>query len=284
MTWIEVGSNVFVKRYELDDLNVAAIPGPSGVTVVDTGGSSAQAQEIIADIKDEFGLPIVAAINTHAHYDHTFGNCVFAELGIPIVGHHRIPAHYAEYEAPRLAAWRSEPAREPDKDWGKVVLTEPTELVREAGSLAHGGREIRLLPVPRGHTDTDLAVFVPDARVWLLGDVVEESGPPMFGSGSWPLDWPAALQGLLAQLMPDDVVIPGHGRPVGREFVERQADSLNLIASVIRHAWDAGLDFGQSLGAAELPWPEWMLRSAFEQGFSQLALQLPGGPLAPGDS
>jgi glyoxylase-like metal-dependent hydrolase (beta-lactamase superfamily II) len=34
----------------------------------------------------------------------------------------------------------------------------------------------------RGHTDNDLLVHVPDASAWLVGDVLEESGPPMYGS------------------------------------------------------------------------------------------------------
>lgn len=273
MTWIEVASNVFVKRYELGDLNVAAIPGPAGVTVVDTGGSPEQAQEIVADIKNRFGGPIVAAINTHAHYDHSFGNSVFASLGIPIVGHHRVPAHHAEFEAPRLAAWHANPGSEPEKNWGHVVLTAPTVLIQKSTALTASGREIHCLPLSRGHTDTDLAVFIPDAGAWLLGDVIEESGPPMFGSGSWPLDWPAALDGLLTHVLPGHVVIPGHGRAVDRDFVTRQAALLRTVASIIRHAWEVGLDFESSLGAAGLPWPNWMLRSAFDQGVSQLAMQ-----------
>ncbi len=35
--------------------------------------------------------PIVSAINTHYHYDHTFGNQAYAEQRIPIIGHERSP-------------------------------------------------------------------------------------------------------------------------------------------------------------------------------------------------
>lgn len=273
MSWVEVANDVFVKSYGADRVNIAAILGPSGTTVVDTGGSPSEARAIVDELRQRFGKPIVGAINTHAHYDHCFGNSVFAELGVPIIGHRRIPAHFDAFEAPRLAAWRKDPGREPDKAWDQVALVHPSVLVEQATTLTAGGREIACLPISRGHTDTDLAVFVPDARVWMLGDVIEESGPPMFGSGSWPLHWPESLRTLLAGIEPADVIVPGHGRAVDRQFAATQATELHAVADAVRSAWNAGRSIDEALAAAELPWPRWMLHSAFERGFSELSAQ-----------
>lgn len=74
MSWTELGAGVFVKRHVAGDINLAAIVGPQGVAMVDTRGSGAEAQEIVDDVEQRFNLPIVAAIKTHAHYDHSFGN------------------------------------------------------------------------------------------------------------------------------------------------------------------------------------------------------------------
>ncbi|MBV1777646.1 MBL fold metallo-hydrolase [Paeniglutamicibacter sp. ABSL32-1] len=237
------------------------------MTVIDTRGSPAEAQEIVDDVAERFGMPIVGAVNTHAHYDHSFGNSVFADLGVPVIGHHRIPDHYAALEGPRLRAWQADPAGEPDKKWDHVVLTQPTVLIQRSTTLTASGRDIELIPISRGHTDTDLVVCVPDAGVWALGDAIEESGPPMFGSGCWPLEWPAALDEVLLRVQPGDVVVPGHGRVVDREFAARQAIDLHAVADAIRDAHTAGTEIGDAAG---LPWPTWMLRSAFEQGFPQL--------------
>lgn len=65
----------------------------------------------------------------------------------------------------------------------------------------------------RGHTDTDLAVYVPDAATWIVGDLIEESGPPMYGSGCFPMDWPSTVAGLLTEIGSSDVVIPATGFP-----------------------------------------------------------------------
>src|SRR5260370_12974496 len=52
-------------------------------------------------------LPILAAINTHWHFDHTLGNSVYCGAGIPIWAHAheapRIPARYPKWQAENLA-------------------------------------------------------------------------------------------------------------------------------------------------------------------------------------
>ena len=271
--WLEVGRGVFQRRYDPMDVSVIVVVGPTGLTVVDTRNNPAEADEVIRDVAARFGLPIVAVVNTHAHYDHTFGNQSFAALpSVPIYGHHRIAEHFAEYEGPRLAAQQADPSREPDKQWADVVLTPPDALVAAPVTVAAGGREIRLIPLEPGHTDTDLAVFIPDARVWLLGDVIEESGPPMFGSGSYPLGWPAVLAGLLGDIRPDDVIVPGHGAVVNRDFVVRQREALQKVADSIRSSVGAGTSLADLPDDHELfgLWPKVMLESAFARGAAQL--------------
>lgn len=271
--WLEVGRGVFQRRYDPMDVSVIVVVGPTGLTVVDTRNNPAEAEEVIRDIGVRFDLPIVAVVNTHAHYDHTFGNQSFAVLpGVVIYGHHLIPSHFAAYEGPRLAAQQADPSREPDKRWADVVLTPPGELVTARTAVVAGGRTIELIPLEPGHTDTDLAVLVPDCRVWLLGDVIEESGPPMFGSGSYPLGWPEVLAGLLRVIRPGDVIVPGHGAVVDRDFVERQMAALQTVADTIRSCAAAGTSLEELPGDHALftLWPKAMLESAFAQGSAQL--------------
>ena len=97
-----------------------------------------------------------------------------------------------------------------------MQLTPPAVLGDHSLTVELGGRTIELVLLEPGHTDTDLAVHIPDARTWFLGDAIEESGPPMFGSGSYPLNWANALTALLPSIQDGDTVVPGHGHVVTR--------------------------------------------------------------------
>jgi glyoxylase-like metal-dependent hydrolase (beta-lactamase superfamily II) len=236
--WAEVADGVFQRRYDPLDVSVCVVRGRDGLLVVDTRSSPRQAEEIRSDLRDLGPLPVAAVVNTHAHFDHSFGNQVFT--GVPIYGHERVPAHLDAHERPMLAAWVAQ-GEEPVEEWAEVVITPPTVLVGDRHRVVVGDRVVELLHLGRGHTDNDIVLHVPDASAWLVGDLVEESGPPMYGSGCFPLEWPGTCAALAARLTTSDVVVPGHGRPVDRSFVEEQQGALAQVASRITDLYAAGV-------------------------------------------
>jgi glyoxylase-like metal-dependent hydrolase (beta-lactamase superfamily II) len=137
-----------------------------------------------------------------------------------------------------------------------------------------GGRAVRLHPLGPGHTDTDLVVHVPDAVAWIVGDVVEASGPPMYGSGCFPLDLPHQLAFLLDQVGQADVVVPGHGPVVDRDFLQAQHAEVEDLAQQIRAAQRRGDTVGQALSdQARWPFPVQALELAVQRGYLALAAQ-----------
>jgi glyoxylase-like metal-dependent hydrolase (beta-lactamase superfamily II) len=114
------------------------------------------------------------------------------------------------------------------------VITPPTQLVRTRQEYRLGARSLELIPLPPGHTDTDLVVHVPDAKTWVVGDVIEASGPPMFGSGCYPLEFPGSLRGLLCEIGPTDTIITGHGPLVQRSFAVAQLTDITDLATRLR--------------------------------------------------
>ena len=250
--WAEVADGVFQRRYNPLDISICVVRGSGGLLVVDTRSSPQQADEILADLRELGRDPVVAVVNTHAHFDHTFGNQSFR--GVPIYGHDLVPAHLATYEAPMLAQWLAR-GEEPREEWEAVELTAPTVLVGREHRLAVGDRAVDLFHLGRGHTDNDIVLHVPSAGAWIVGDLVEESGPPMYGSGCFPLEWPTTAAALAARLTTADVVVPGHGRPVTRQFVESQQAQLAGVADLIRELHAAGVPQEQALDAARDRWP-----------------------------
>ncbi len=277
--WEEVASGVFRRRYEPLDVSVCVVRGDDGLLVVDTRSSHREADEVRADLRHLGDLPVRWVVNTHAHYDHTFGNARFgpaSDLGALIYAHERVPAHLDAYERTMLAEWVAS-GREPKDEWREVVVTAPTVLVGNATTLDLGAREVELLHLGRGHTDNDLIVHVPDAGAWLVGDLLEESGPPMYGSGSFPLDWPATIDRLRAALAAGPsagtaVLVPGHGAVVDERFAAAQQLQLQTVAEIVRDLYAAGIpaDAAVREGGDRWPFPAAGMTGAVRDGYRQL--------------
>ncbi|HET8604329.1 MAG TPA: MBL fold metallo-hydrolase [Marmoricola sp.] len=279
----EVADRVWVARHEWFDVNVSVVAGDRGLLVVDTFASTAGARHVLEDVRRlaaglsdvPGGLPVLTAVNTHVHFDHTFGNGVFASAGAELVCHEAAAADLPGH----AASVRRQAAEDSDEDprYAELVETEPVVPERTFSSalaLDLGDRVVELVHPGRGHTAGDVVVRVPDADALLAGDLVEESaardGVPGFGDDCWPLEWPLALDLVLGLVTPDTTVVPGHGAPVGRAFVEEQRAAVGVVAETIRDLAGRGVPVEQALEAAEWPYPPGQLGAAVRRGYDQL--------------
>ena len=247
--WQEVGDRVYRRRYRSLDLNVGVVVGDDEVLVVDTRSFAAEAARLLADLRALTPLPCRSVVNTHAHFDHCFGNATLRPAAI--WGHARCAAHLrarAAQERAHLLRWLPGAAGELDG----LELDPPDRTVGDAGAdLQVGGRRVELRFCGRGHTDHDLVVVVPDARVVFAGDLVEEAGPPVYGTDAFPFEWPATLDRLLALAPP--AVVPGHGDVVGHGFVAGQRDELAAMAGLCRRVAAGDLPAAEAARAAPFP-------------------------------
>lgn len=273
----EVADRIWVARYEWFDVNVTAVGGDRGLLVVDTHASARAARTVVADLRRLGVGEVVAVVNTHEHFDHTFGNGELrAAYGdeLPIHAHetaaeHMVPA--GERIKARYDAEPDDPHREEVQET-QVVAADTT--FSSAVALDLGDRMVELVHPGRGHTAGDLVVRVPDADVLLAGDLVEESalrhGVPGFGEDCYPFDWPLSLDVVLALTTPGSVVVPGHGAPVDRDFVEEQRNAIGVVAETIRDLAARGVPVDQALELAEWPYPREELVAAVRRGYEQL--------------
>jgi len=274
MGFIEVADRVWVARHAWFDVNVTLVGGSAGLLVVDTHASSLAARGVVDDIRALGIGEVTAIVNTHEHFDHTFGNHTMrlAYGAIPIHAH-EVAAEQTVAAGERIKAQYADPVGEPDPHRDEVLETDIVSADHAFSSVVAldlGDRFVELIHPGRGHTAGDLVVRVPDADVLLAGDLVEESGTPGFGDDCFPLEWPLSLDIVLSLTTSASVVVPGHGAVVDREFVEVQRNQIGILAETTRDLASRGVRVEDAVGAGEWPFPVERLGSAVRRIYEQL--------------
>ncbi len=250
--WIEVGDRVFVRRYrtwngEPFDQNVGAVIGADGVVVIDTRASHRLADELRDDLRALTRSPVAAVVNTHHHWDHTWGNARFS--GVARWGHVRCAERVmADSEAVRGRIGTDEPSLA--GELAEVVFTAPDRTFEEAATVDLGDRQLELRHLGRGHTDNDVVITVPEAGVLFAGDLLENDAAPGFGD-AFPMAWAETAGRLLALVA--GPVVPGHGSVGDRAFAEGQARDLALLAELGRQATAGSLDEAEAVRRSPFP-------------------------------
>jgi glyoxylase-like metal-dependent hydrolase (beta-lactamase superfamily II) len=269
VTFASVADGVYVAHTQPMHTNVSLVVGDATALVIDTLCTGHQAEALVAAVRAITPLPLTV-LNTHSHFDHTFGNAVTAAGGRPIWAHPNaaaaITASGADWQRHWEAAFRE---HYPEfADWlAATTIQTATHPVRPPERLDLGGRSVTISYHGRGHTDGDIVARVDDTAVLFAGDLVEQGGPPAFGDDSYPLDWPEALAGMLRE--PGlAVVVPGHGSPVDPAFVASQHAQLAEFAWLIRDGHADGATPEEV--AARAPWPAVDCLVGVERGFAAL--------------
>lgn len=268
--FIEVAPRVWVGHYDWMHVNITLIGGSDGLVMVDTHGSEHQARVIADDVRRLGVGPLTALVNTHDHWDHWFGNDVFARE------YADLPIHATQFALDKMAEAGGRPGGEQFADHPRAeeildtALRPATDGFASVVALDLGDRSVELIHPGRGHTAGDLVVRVPDADVMVAGDLVEESDKPFIGDDSYPLEWPLTLDLALGLMTPSTVVVPGHGRLVDKDYVHDQRNELGVIAETIRDLASRGVPASQALQEGEWPWESELLRSAVRLGYEHL--------------
>jgi glyoxylase-like metal-dependent hydrolase (beta-lactamase superfamily II) len=218
--------------------NAAIILMDDSVVVVDSESVPSAAREVIAEIKRLTYKPVKYVVITHFHGDHFQGAQAYRSEwpGVEIISSDSTRESIAGKGIPRMrrevaglpariAALRASLQQTSDPGEKKKLYTAigqaeaylaelknnvgvlPTMTVDHSLVLHGKSRTVNILWLGRAHTDGDLFVYVPDARVLASGDALH-SGTPTLTDAS-PYDWVRTLN--QAEELDFDYVIGGHG-------------------------------------------------------------------------
>jgi len=257
--WREVAAGVYVCRAEPAAVNLGLIVGSEAALVVDTGSSPAQGRLVRDATSRVTAVPVQAAAATHWHYDHCFGMAGFADL--ETFAHESVRERLMAPETARIAA-----------DLGVEVhaLALPAREIAVAAAVDLGGRRVELVHLGPGHTDGDIVVVVPAADIVFAGDLIESAGPPWYGNDSYPHDWPTTLDSVIGLMTEKTIAVPGHGDPVGREFVFEQRGRVAAVSTEIRRLAESGVPESEALDAGSWPFAVGHVADGIKPGYQQL--------------
>ena len=238
---IELETGVYARLHE-GLTNAGIIIGDDSVLVIDSLRVPSFARDLIQDVKEITQKPIEFVIDTHSHWDHSWGNEEFPEA--TIIGHKNCYAEMIDIEWNE--EWRKKvtSSNDPWSEEGNLVnITPPNMTFETSMQLYFGGRELDLRYFGRAHTSGDIYIHLPKEKIVFTGDVAQDGGVPYLGD-CYPKDWPDTDNQLAS--LPIEQFMSGHG-PIGdhNALVEAK-DFIHSLVDSTKTAIDDGQDPAQA--------------------------------------
>ena len=213
--------------------------------------------------------PIMGAIDTHYHFDHSTGNSYYGANGITLWAHANTSRRIFEAYAAMQGADKSviigpieaqarnaktEAARNHAEQYAATmgnifgvvnatVLALPNRPLDPAKLPIHldlGGLTAAVETYP-GHSGTDLIVRVPEQNVVYTGDLLFNNMYPVtFDEQATVSGWRSTLKTFLSWGK-DTIFIPGHGQICGPEGVQLSLDLFDDLAAQAEKLHQAGV-------------------------------------------
>ncbi len=140
------------------------------VVVVDTMINAATAEKLL-DVARPFltGSRSLLVVNTHADYDHCWGNQLFTAMGAPVIGRQASAPIFSE---PDPVAYLQRLQADEPEIFGEVTPTPPTILFDETLTIDGGDLTLELVATP-GHTVDHASLYIPEISTLLAADAAE---------------------------------------------------------------------------------------------------------------
>ena len=238
---VELETGVYARLSE-GLTNAGIIVGDAGVLVIDSLRVPSFARDLIQDVRRITDKPVQYVIDTHAHWDHSWGNEEFPQA--TIIGHQNCYREMVDVEWNRQ--WREKVVSD-GLAWSEearlVNITPPNLTFETSMRLYFGGRELELMYFGKAHTSGDIFIHLPATKLMFTGDVIQDRRVPFLGD-SYPAEWPDTDDKLAATSV--ERFVSGHG-PIGdHQGIVESRDFIHDLVGSTR----ASIQEGRSEGDA----------------------------------
>jgi glyoxylase-like metal-dependent hydrolase (beta-lactamase superfamily II) len=265
--------------------SLTAIQSQKGLVLIDTEASPRVMAPIKKKIEQTFGRRDWAyVINTHAHDNHCSGNALFKSA--VIIGHENLAADmqwlirrqaepdWKRKEIDRYNAILRDlraalPRAGANPAFAKLIrsdlifydlfvqdlrqgyqVVKPSLTFSDTHTLDLGDLTLELIFFGKGHSNSDILIYVPQERVLVSGAIAYQQGRvPEIGEDSHLEDvhrFIAVLDRLLADNVKIEHVIPGHSVPLTRAVLPPIRDFYQRMLQEVEAARRQGLTLDQT--------------------------------------
>lgn len=244
--------------------------------VFDTFMSADAAQELRKFAEEATGRGVSYVINSHSHFDHIHGNCVF-DKDTPIIAAQKIYNELKIHEndigdmkkdAPQIISSLKEKLQGEADELSRKLIEKDIRyfemIERESFSLRlpditfEGNLELvgtcrkAILPgYLSGHTDSDIILYLPEEKIAFMGDLLFTGIHPWLGAGD-PEGWVNTIHEL--KKYGADILVPGHGITGSIHELSLIEEYIKAIAAVSTEINEGSLKL-EEINAKILPEP-----------------------------
>ncbi len=238
-----------------DIANIGVLIGQHSIAIIDSGGSSFVAEQLLNEIQHISELPISHIIITHAHPDHWMGLPTLLEKTNAqlLVSHALVPA-LARRMVKDIARLNDALGGETTQANNLSLFSlekyaERIQAVDGPVMISIGGRVLHLNTLPVSHTDNDLVLWDEINQTLWAGDMFFVDHVPTFE---------ASLKGVqnsrhVIEEYSANLIVPGHGRPEPdwQEKWQKQWQYFAALMNGVRQQISDGISLQSALADAE---------------------------------
>ncbi|MDE0683513.1 MAG: MBL fold metallo-hydrolase, partial [Candidatus Poribacteria bacterium] len=251
-------------------VNSSIIIGDNGVAVIDTQVNQMMARRLYNAIRTVTDKPILYAINTHYHWDHTNGNTIFHQAGATVVAR-EMTKEFMVNRSPRQEAF----LRSRGFTLGDPPFL-PQQTFAHETELDLGNQSLHLIHLGKAETDDATAIRIPAENCIVSGDTVMTGSFPIFGQ-------PVMNEGLMAnhdwintinelRTYAPKCVLPGHGPLAQDAEIDLLLQIESYFLTEVRKRLEQGMSLAELIVDMETNFPEWIRSIAEVWGTPRYAI------------
>ncbi len=229
------------------------IVGDKGVLIIDTMLNERLNEQVQDMVKQKAGKPIVYAVNTSSHGDHSYGNMYLPDE-TTIIQHSNtkadIDGHFkADTEFMIQNFGKGRGIEEIKPVTADILVAKDGKI-----SVDLGGKSVDIIDFGFAQTGGDLFVWEPESKVMWTGNPVVTVKPSLpWLLGGHLVETLTSLKKVYDFLPENARVVPGHGSVMKREDIRWHIDYLETVKNQVQVAINDGLTLEQTVERVKMP-------------------------------